>query len=85
LLTGANYPEVLVARAISDGAGLDLTLYPGTLPAKRTIGISRLAPNGHYAVTGATSPFIRADDAGNASIEIDLRDRTEVAIRPSAS
>jgi Linalool dehydratase/isomerase len=76
ILTGARYPDVLVARAISDGNGLDLVLYPGAASGPQKIVIERLKPGANYELRGAREATFRADDRGVASFEVELRGRT---------
>jgi MFS family permease len=80
LLTGVAYPEVLVARAISDGSNLQLVLYPGGSSMHTQLHIERLQPGSTYRVevSGAPQPQVQADDAGSATVEIELRGRTLV-------
>lgn len=85
ILTAATYPEVLVARAETDGTALDLVLRPGNGPTSTTLTVGRLVPGSMYDVTGATTAVVRADGDGYARIPIDLRSRLEVAVRPSTA
>ncbi|CAM2765175.1 hypothetical protein [Skermania piniformis] len=82
VLGAAAYPDVLVARAETDGAALHLVLRPGAGPVRTTLGIERLRPNREYAVTGATTDRITASDTGAAIVELDLGDRRELSITP---
>jgi hypothetical protein len=81
-LNSAAYPEVLVARAVTDGAGLNLVLRPGAGPVRTTLGIDRLVPHGHYAVHGAHSATLVADATGQATLSVDLGGRTEIRLTP---
>ncbi|AEF41198.1 linalool dehydratase/isomerase domain-containing protein [Hoyosella subflava] len=80
VLADAAYPEVLVAKAVSDGTSLDLVLRPGNGPVRTTLAIERLTPGHAYTVTGALSPELAADAEGRALVEIVLNDRLEVSI-----
>lgn len=82
VLADAQYPDVLVARAFSNGEDLDLVLYPGTEPGLRTIRIERLNPGRTYTIRNGKEESIVADSAGGASISIELRGRTALQIRP---
>lgn len=82
VLADTAYPEVLVARAVTDGTALDLVLRPGTGPVRATLRIERLEPRRGYRVNGATTPDIIATDRGDARLEIDLGDRHEIRIEP---
>ncbi|MCD2189826.1 linalool dehydratase/isomerase domain-containing protein [Actinomycetospora soli] len=83
-LAGAAYPEVLVARALTDGDALDLVLRPGAGPVRTTLAVDRLVPGRCYAVSGAAAGEVVADDAGRAHVEVDLGDRREVRLHPRA-
>jgi len=80
ILAEAKYPDVLVARARSQGDDLDLVLYPGAQPGPQKVRFERLRPGGTYALTGASENAVRADENGAASIEVDLRGRTAVRV-----
>lgn len=80
VLCHARYPDVLVARAYSDGQGLDLVLRPGSAVREATLKIARLTPGAPYAVTGAETRIMYADDHGHADVSVQLRGRTEVTI-----
>lgn len=82
VLAEAAYPDVLVAKAVTDGRALDLTLRPGNGPVRSRLRIERLLPGREYAVHGATEDVIVASAAGEAVIDIDLGDRHEVRIAP---
>ena len=82
VLTDANYPDVLVARAFSRGEDLDLTLYPGKSAGPQTIKVERLQRDRRYAVTGATTDTIVADGNGTAQLTVNLSGRTPVHMTP---
>ena len=82
ILEGADYPAVLVARAYSDGEGLDLTLHPGAGPGPHRLTLGRLRPGADYALTGALAPRLVAGRDGTAAIEVELAGRTVVTVRP---
>lgn len=84
-LTGVEYPDVLVARAWSDGANLDLVLYPGREAARREIVIERLQPGRSYDVQGAQTPRVVADGHGSARLDVHLTGRTAVRLEPAAA
>lgn len=79
-LAEVAYPDVLVARAVTDGAGLDLVLRPGAGGGRTTIAVERLTPGRRYVVTGALVPVVDADGDGRAGLEIDLLGRTEIRV-----
>jgi hypothetical protein len=82
-LCGAAYPEVLVARAVTDGVGLDLVLRPGAGPVHTTLRLDRLRPHGRYTVHGAGPDMVVADAAGQATLTVDLGGRTQVRVLPT--
>lgn len=84
VLTGIAYPDVLVARAVSNGEDLDLVLHPGKAGGEQTITVERLKPDTTYLVTGARESVVNADTAGRTTLTVDLRGRTPVSIRPAA-
>ncbi|MEJ7716664.1 MAG: hypothetical protein WKF31_01390 [Thermoleophilaceae bacterium] len=83
MLAEAAYPDVLVARAVSDGHDLDLVLRPGDGPRRVALGVERLVPGRSYAVEGlGPTDRVVADDRGGAVLEVDLAGRVEVRLRP---
>lgn len=82
VLAEAAYPAVQVARAVTDGAALDLVLRPGDGGGRTRLGLSRLVAGREYAVTGALSPTLVAGADGTATVEVDLADRLELRVRP---
>lgn len=83
LLTGASYPEVLVARAVSNtGSDLELVLHPGTEPGEQTLIIERLSPNAAYRVDGTLNTDLRADAEGKLQLQVHLQGRTLIHLHP---
>ena len=80
VLEDAAYPEVLVARAVTDGTALDLVLVPGDGAVRTTIALGRLRPGVTYRVNGGRE--LTADHEGRALLEVDLDARTELRIHP---
>lgn len=76
------YPDVLVARAVTDGKKLQLILKPGRGPVRTTLAIERLLPLQSYRVTGASVDRLVADIEGHALLEVILEGRTEVFLGP---
>lgn len=75
LLTGCRYPDVLVARAMSDGEGLDLVLYNGGAAGVQSLGFERLKPGESYRAL-PTGETLRADAAGRATMDVRIDGRT---------
>ncbi len=84
VLATVPYPEVLVARAVSDGARLELVLRTGTDPGRRALGLAQLEPGRDYDVTGALESSVTAKRDGTATISVDLDGRAEVSVAPRA-
>ena len=80
MLAECAYPDVLVAKAVTDGHALDLVLLPGGGPVRTTLAIERLVPGRQYAVTGARVDQVDADRDGRALVEVDLGARLEVRL-----
>ncbi len=84
MLTEAAYPDVLVARAFSQGDDLELVLHAGRGDGMQTIGLGQLRAGQIYNVTGAaTATSFTADNDGKAALSILLHGRTEVMIKPA--
>jgi hypothetical protein len=81
-LAEAAYPQVLVARAVTDGTALDLVLRPGDGPVRTTVAVDRLRPHTRYVVDGAMESTVLSDDTGRALVGLELDGRREVRVRP---
>ncbi len=82
-ISARPYPDVLVARAVSEHGGLNAVLYPGRRPGVFRMGLSGLVPGRAYRCDGAEPRRIVADARGGAVIEMTLAGRTEVRLYPS--
>jgi hypothetical protein len=83
VLAEAIYPDVLVARAFSDGENLDLVLYPGRPDegaGTQTIRLERLKSGRDYSVAGASPGRFTADPDGTAHLDVALVGRTPVTV-----
>jgi hypothetical protein len=80
VLEDAAYPDVLVARAVTDGTALDLVLVPGEGAVRTTIALAQLLPGTTYQISDGRE--LIADSEGRALLEIDLGDRLELRIHP---
>jgi hypothetical protein len=81
-LDECSYPEVLVARAVSDGQDLRVVLRPGAAPGRRQVKLADLLPDQRYDVRGAVTDELVAGRDGTALLEVDLDDRVELTITP---
>jgi hypothetical protein len=82
LLGTASYPEVLVAKAFSQGEDLELVLYPGVRDGAQTLGFERLRAGQRYAVEGIEGASVTADGEGRASLSVTLAGRTALRLVP---
>lgn len=84
VLTGASYPQVLVARAVSTtGSDLELVLHPGIQSGEQSLTIERLIPNALYHAEGAVETRLQADAQGKARLRVNLEERTPVRLFPA--
>ncbi|WP_284258885.1 linalool dehydratase/isomerase domain-containing protein [Acidocella aquatica] len=81
VLAEAKYPDVLVAKAYSDGEALELVLYAGGAAGPQKLKLGRLRPGRSYALAPEGLVF-SADAQGGAEIEVMLEGRTQVSITP---
>ncbi|PTL58874.1 hypothetical protein [Paraconexibacter algicola] len=79
-LAEAAYPEVQVARAVTDGHALDLVLRPGAGPVRTTLRLEQLVPGRQYTVRGGLVDELIAAADGSALLEVELDGRREVRI-----
>ena len=83
ILEDASYPEVLVARALSDGHDLDLVVAPGVSNGSpQRLGFARLQPDRSYRVSGGANTVLTADAQGKAALHIELAGRTSLHLTP---
>jgi hypothetical protein len=84
-LARANYPDVQVASARSDGRTLRLVLRPGGSVAEQDLTLARLDPGRRYQAFGdGQDRTITADASGRTIIRVSLQDRLELTVAPSA-
>jgi Linalool dehydratase/isomerase len=84
ILAGAKYPDVLVARAFSNGEDLELVLHPGANPGTQNIRLERLRPGANYVMRNGAEHRFAADNSGAADLSIELRERTRLQIAPAS-
>jgi hypothetical protein len=81
-LADVPHPDVLVAKAVSDGQALDIVLQPGGAGVRAQLSFDRLAPHRRYVVNGALAPEVEADSEGRAMVTVDVAARTTIDLRP---
>ncbi|MCU1692163.1 MAG: hypothetical protein JWM64_1254 [Frankiales bacterium] len=86
-LATATYPDVLVARAHTDGRSLDLVLQPGRAGGVGTqqLGLDRLLPGSGYTaeVDGRPGERLVADARGALLLDVPVAARTTVRLTPA--
>ncbi len=80
-LVDAPYPNVLIARATSNGAVLDLVLHPGSTATSAPVTIAGLRPNHPYRTGLGDAPFL-SNEAGQAQLSVSLHGRTVLSVAP---
>ncbi len=63
VLEEAAYPDVLVAKAVSDGQAFSAVLYPGREQGRRELGLGQLVPGRRYRCEGAVEHELRPNGA----------------------
>jgi hypothetical protein len=81
ILAQAEYPQVIVARAVSDGAALSLVLHPGAENGIAPLGLGRLVPGRSYRCQQTGTQF-KAGADGRYNLSAVLDGRTEVDVVP---
>jgi hypothetical protein len=81
ILANATYPEVIVTRAVSDGAALTLVLHPGGAPGPSALEFGRLVPRRNYRIA-QTDERVTASDKGTLTHTVVLERRTELDLVP---
>jgi len=82
-ISDLRYPEVLPARAVSDGEALEATLYPGAGGGRFAVGLAGLAPGRRYRLAGCVDSEGTADAAGDLRVEVELDGRREIRVMPA--
>ena len=82
ILAQADFPDVLVGRAVSDGQDLSLVLHPGAGSKRVAIGLGQLIPGRRYRIDGDDHSDIVADPLGRANLVLGLDGRKALHIVP---
>ena len=83
-LSEVSYPEILPAKAVSDGQAFEAVLYPGAQGGQYSLGFSDLAPNRDYRCDGCVESSARSDDEGKLTVNVALNGRHEIRVFPQA-
>lgn len=83
VLSECAYPDVIPAKAASNGDDLDLVLYNGAEPGDFRIKIERLQPDTVYKINGGERTFT-ADSDGQAELYVRLDGRTGLYIKSAS-
>ncbi len=78
----APYPDVLPARAVSDGAALAAVLYPGAGGGPAAIVLGGLRPGAGYRCAGAVEENATASADGRLQVVVELDGRRELMVSP---
>ena len=83
-LSEVSYPEVLPAKAVSDGQAFEAVLYPGAQAGKFVLGFTDFAPNQTYQCEGCFESSSRSDASGRLTVNVELDGRSQIRIFPQA-
>lgn len=81
ILDDAEYPQVIVGRAVTDGHALSLVLHPGAEHGPARLGFARLVPGRKYRAVQTDAAFTANAD-GRAELIVPLEGRMELDIVP---
>lgn len=81
-LKDAPHPDVLPAKAVTDGDALDLVIHPSSEGKRVILEFDRLRPTQRYYVHGSSDGEIEADADGEGRAIVDVSGRTSVQVRP---
>ncbi|GAB92624.1 linalool dehydratase/isomerase domain-containing protein [Gordonia rhizosphera] len=84
ILEAAPYPDLLVAKAVTDGRALDVVFRPGMRPVRTTVKVGRLIPGRRYKVSGAVVTELVPGADGTALVDITVSRRYEFRVEPLA-
>jgi hypothetical protein len=86
VLAEVPYPDVLVAKARTNGESLSLVLHPGRPHSGESVlGFAQLKPGHRYRLAvGGSDSVVASDENGRVSCLVAVRGRTPVELRPAA-
>lgn len=82
ILEEVAYPDVIIARAVSDGRALGAVALPGGEGGTFELGLARLVPGKRYRCAVAAESEVTADATGRARLRVRLHERTELRVHP---
>ncbi len=83
MISEVPYPEVLVARAVSQHGALTAVLYPGDQHGLYRVALFGLQPGRAYACVGIREAGLVADAHGAAAVHVALAGRLEIHVQPA--
>lgn len=81
-LSEVSYPDILPAKAVSDGQAFEAVLYPGAQGGKFALGFSGFAPNQTFNCQGCVEASQRSDENGSLTVNVELDGRHQIRILP---
>lgn len=82
VIDDAPYPDVLPARAVSDGAALEAVLYPGATGGRFDLTLAGLRAGAGYRLDGCVGERAIADADGRVRLAVELDGRREIRVAP---
>lgn len=82
ILEKCSFPDVLVAKAFSNGDDLELVLFNGEAAGQQKLGLARLEVDKAYRIEQTGETFT-ADASGNAEITVMIDGRTPIHVVPA--
>jgi len=82
VIADARYPDLLVARAVSDGTALDAVCYPGRGGGVTELVVGQLRPGQRYRLEGAETAEGIADAAGRLRLSLAMEGRHVLRVLP---
>lgn len=76
----ANYPDVLLAKAVFEGNALSVVVHPGKNSGHHAITIGGLKPRETYVLRMADEIWFKANTLGDAKLNVPIYGRTEFSI-----
>ncbi|MGR8949789.1 MAG: linalool dehydratase/isomerase domain-containing protein [Gammaproteobacteria bacterium] len=82
VLDKADYPDVLPAKAVSDGNAFSGVFYPGDAGGRFKLGFINCIPSATYRCEGCVEPQVSSNEKGELIVNVDLDGRREMRLSP---